>query len=339
VFHSSAGRRRGAVLARASALAVAALLVAGAVRANDSAAELDAGGLVLVRDADIALLSEDLRVGLDRIAVDYVFRNRAAQPKRVRVAFPLPAVDGATLSFSPLSLPFEDRANFVGFTVTVDGAEIRPDLEERAYLGEREVTEVLKRHRLPLNPLRRDELEKAVKALAPETRRALIADGLLPEADGPDGALWRLDAKFHWEQVFPPGRDLAVSHAYVPVKGFHLLDMREAGSREYRARYCLDEAGLRGVKRLSERMRTPDKLVYAAVVPYIVTTARNWAGRIGRFTLTVDKGRPETLVSFCRKGVTKTGPTTFRWEATDYAPDDDLRVLFLSADPAAVGIK
>lgn len=75
------------------------------------------------------------------------------------------------------------------------------------------------------------------------------------------------------------------------------------------------------------------------MVPYIVTTARNWAGRIGRFTLTIDKGRPDTLVSFCRSGVTKTGPTTFRWEARDYVPDEDLRVLFVSRDPEALGIK
>ena len=58
-----------------------------------------------------------------------------------------------------------------------------------------------------------------------------------------------------------------------------------------------------------------------------------------RFTLTVDKGSPAALVSFCRTGVRKTGPTTFVWEATDYAPDSDLRILIVSNDDGALGIR
>ncbi|CAO4170271.1 DUF4424 family protein [Methylorubrum extorquens] len=81
----------------------------------------------------------------------------------------------------------------------------------------------------------------------------------------------------------------------------------------------------------------PEGYTRAFEVPYIVTTARNWAGRIGRFTLTVDQGRADALVSFCRQGVRKTEPTTFVWEARDYVPDSDLRVLLVSNDPAFLG--
>ncbi|ABY30689.1 hypothetical protein Mext_2294 [Methylorubrum extorquens PA1] len=56
-----------------------------------------------------------------------------------------------------------------------------------------------------------------------------------------------------------------------------------------------------------------------------------------RFTLTVDKGRADALVSFCRQGVRKTGPTTFAWEARDYVSDSDLRVLLVSNAPAFLG--
>lgn len=42
--------------------------------------------------------------------------------------------------------------------------------------------------------------------------------------------------------------------------------------------------------------------VYGAVVPYIVTTAPNWAGTIGRFTLTIDKGQPETPSACAGRG-------------------------------------
>jgi hypothetical protein len=78
----------------------------GGALANDSAAELDAGGLVLVKDPDISLLEEDLRIGLDRIGVRYVFRNRSDAPRTVRVAFPLPPIDGDVLVSSAQNLPF-----------------------------------------------------------------------------------------------------------------------------------------------------------------------------------------------------------------------------------------
>ncbi|MET7242108.1 DUF4424 domain-containing protein [Methylobacterium sp. EM32] len=330
----------GAIRSILAACAVACALALSPARANDSAAALDAGGLVLVRDPDITLASEDLRIGLDRIAVDYVFRNGAATAKTLRIAFPLPAIDGAQLSTSALSLPFEDRANFVGFTVTVDGVPVTPQLEERAYLGQREVTDLLKRHGLPLNPLRRNDLEAAVKRLKPAAQQELVKAGLMSDPAEMPEFLWRSEAKFHWEQNFPPGRELRVSHTYVPVKGNHLLAADEAKTPAYRARYCLDDDGLAGVRRLIAASPMKDQgLTRAVEVPYIVTTARNWAGRIGRFTLTVDKGSPTALVSFCRKGVRKTGPTTFVWEAKDYVPDADLRILIVANDDALLGIR
>lgn len=333
----------GGVWAILAACAVALALCAPA-RANDSAAALDAGGLVLVRDPDITLASEDLRIGLDRITVDYVFRNKAAAPKTLRVAFPLPAIDGATLSSSALSLPFADRANFVGFTVTVDGAPVTPHLEERAYLGKREVTDLLTRHRVPLNPLRRENVDAALKRLPPAALGELAKAGLLAEPKADSEYLWRSEAKFHWEQTFPAGRDLRVSHAYTPVKGNHLLTAEEAATPAYRARYCLDDAGLAGIRRLiaaspSKAAGPGSAMTRAVEIPYIVTTARNWAGRIGRFTLTVDKGGPGALVSLCRTGLRKTGPTTFLWEAKDYVPDTDLMILIVSNDDALLGIR
>ncbi len=217
---------------------------------------------------------------------------------------------------------------------------VTPHLEERAYLGKSEVTGLLARHGLPLNPLRRRDVEAALKRLAPAVLRELETAGLIAEAKADSEALWRSEAKFHWEQTFPAGRELRVSHAYAPVKGNHLLAADEAATPAYRARYCLDDAGLAGVRRLIAASPMKEQgLTRAVEVPYIVTTARNWAGRIGRFTLTVDKGSPNALVSLCRQGVRKTGPTTFVWEAKDYVPDADLRILIVSNDDALLGIR
>jgi hypothetical protein len=66
-------------------------------------------------------------------------------------------------------------------------------------------------------------------------------------------------------------------------------------------------------------------------VRYILKTGRNWKGPIGKFKLTVDKGSPANLVSFCADGVKKTSPTTFTVEKTNWEPDRDLSVLVLQS--------
>ena len=55
-------------------------------------------------------------------------------------------------------------------------------------------------------------------------------------------------------------------------------------------------------------------------------------GPIEKFTLTIDKGDPKNLVSFCWDGaVKKVGPTTFKMEAKDWYPpwDHELEILIL----------
>ena len=64
-------------------------------------------------------------------------------------------------------------------------------------------------------------------------------------------------------------------------------------------------------------------------IGYILTTGANWSGPIGDFHLTIDKGAPENLVSFCGEGVVKTGPTRFEIRAKDFVPERDLAILFL----------
>lgn len=322
---------------RPAAALLAAGLLAAPAHANDSAAELDAGGLVLRREPGIALASEDLSIAPGRISVAYLFRNQLQEPRTVRVAFPLPPIDGRELSFSALALPHPESPNFVGFTVTVDGKPIAPELEERAFVGEREVTDLLRRHGLPLNPLRFDAINVAAKRIGAPEWAELVKAGLFPDADGMTEGLWRGEAKFHWLQTFPAGQEVRIAHSYAPVSGFHLLDLEEAAREGYRTTYCLDEAGLSGIRRLLARAPKDGGYLRAAVVPYIVTTARNWAAPVGRFTLTVDKGSPEAVASFCRTGIRKTGPTTFRWEARDYVPDQDLRVLIVQPGSGPAG--
>ena len=100
-----------------------------------------------------------------------------------------------------------------------------------------------------------------------------------------------------------------------------------------RERYCVDDAFMRAMKKRGAewRKRYPDQ-GYAfseQSFEYVLTTGANWAEPIGEFKLTVDKGAPENLVSFCGDDVRKTSPTTFEVRHEAFVPKRDLAVLIL----------
>jgi hypothetical protein len=222
-----------------AALVATTLVVAShAAFANDSTAQLGAGGLQLVRNDKIAIVSEDLYVSADAVRVAYRFRNKTDSTLRCIVAFPLPAIDAIVPEGTNFVLPDGGAANFVDFTVTVHGTPAMPILEERATALGVDRSDVLRAMGLPLNP---------------------IADGL-----------------------------------------YQTLDALPADT----------------IAELNRKVR----------VSYILTTANNWSGPIGKFRLVVDKGDSDAIVSFCGENVRKISPTEFEMTA-DYVPLRELDIL------------
>ncbi|UXN10286.1 DUF4424 domain-containing protein [Bartonella sp. HY328] len=74
--------------------------------ANDSSAGLTAGGLVLQKLEDIAMVSEELYISVDKIEVNYIFENRSNKDITTIVAFPMPPFD-----FNANGEPFGDQYN------------------------------------------------------------------------------------------------------------------------------------------------------------------------------------------------------------------------------------
>jgi hypothetical protein len=171
--------------------------------------------------------------------------------------------------------------------------------------------------------------------------------GLIEAFDEPneDGnrftPLWTVRETWHWEQVFPAGRDLVIEHSYQPGAGGTILtgltpDLRVGGygaeqAREYASRYCTDARFLAGVDRLWRQGR---RQISEAYVSYIVTTGAGWRSPIGEFRLVVDKGRPDNLISFCGEGVRRIGPTRFEMRRRNWRPSEDLHVLVLQPYPS-----
>jgi len=320
-------------------LAVAA--IGPAALANDSAAEMAAGGLVLKQSRDIDMVSEDLYVSAQEIRVRYVFRNRAPRDVRTIVAFPMPELDLAREEESDVSWPGD-------FRTRIDGHDVSMAVERRAVLNGVDHTALLAELGVTLSGHEdAAPMYRSVEALAAPAQNRLARLGLVriwnePGAGRHANPLWTVRETWHWEQVFPAGRDLVVEHRYRPGTGgtvstaLTIPEMRGSDyGREQIARYCIDQRFLRALDRLAAQM--PDEIVNIDEqwVSYILTTGANWRSPIADFRLVVDKGSPQNLVSFCGEGVRRISPTQFELRRRNWRPDRNLHVLILRPSGAA----
>ena len=323
-------------------LALTALvLLSGAAAANDSTGFQGTGGIELSVSEDIRMLSEDLRIGLDAIQVSYVFRNVTDHPVDTLVVFPLPDLDlSRGLTAPNWGFP-ADGSDFLGFTLWVDGRPVVAHLERRAFFQGREVTrELAEAGALDLAPWRPGGYDEQVKAIPAAALERLRRDGLIQPGEDENTPQWVLQTRYHWRQIFPPGVDVQVRHAYRPFVGNAIIgkatevDGRTVVGRRIgdetggeTDRYCLDARTRRALAAVESRTPADTMAYSAAEIEYILTTARNWRGPIGRFRLTLDKGEPDNILSLCWSGLKKVGPTTFESVIEDFVPDRDIRLL------------
>ena len=68
-------------------------------------------------------------------------------------------------------------------------------------------------------------------------------------------------------------------------------------------------------------------MLYALTTDYILVTGNNWKGPIGHFHLTLDKEKPDNVMSLCWDGeLKKTGATTFEATRENFAPAHDIHL-------------
>lgn len=310
--------------------------------ANDSMAELKTGGLIYVRTDAVAMERENLFISLDEIRVDYVFRNRTDQPVSSLVAFPMPEISGS--AYEELALPQETADNFLGFFVKVNGHPVTPQLEQRAVAYGIDITEELRQAGVSLVPswaATHEALSKlAAATIADWTKRGIIENDAYYEGDqlvDHPVATWTLRSSYWWHMEFPAGEAVRVSHTYRPSVGgtvgvsFLYDNARTPGFAEYEKSYCIDKGFEAAVKKRLAQSNSEMPALTESWISYVLTTARNWHGPIGRFELTIDKGATANLVSFCATGVKKIAPTQFQVVYEDFMPERDLQVLFLVA--------
>lgn len=329
-------KRAGAVAVVAGVLAMAGLAVA---HANDSTAELRAGGLHLIRSDVIDMVSEDLFVSTGEIRVTYVYRNTSRADVTTRVAFPLPDIRWE-FGEAPVDLPNPSSPNFVDFRTSVDGNDIPLDVEMRAVLDSGlDVTERVKAAGLPFHVTSFEAWDKAQTSLPLALANQLRDEGVIwLDLDPDTGEIaylrpaWTLKTTFHRMQTFPAGRDVVVEHVYKPVVGGSVgasyiyagVDERAA----IKADYCIDADFDAALDRM-KRSAGDDQMISERTLGYVLTTGANWARPIGSFRLTIEKDAPDQIITLCAEGLQKTGPVRFEMTRTDFTPQDDIRIMML----------
>ncbi|MBD1206704.1 MAG: DUF4424 domain-containing protein [Rhodobacteraceae bacterium] len=341
----------------ALAAALTTLLLATPVLANDGFGGIAATGLHFAQTDAIAMETEDLFISLDRIRVTYTFRNLTDQDVTGEVIFPLPPISLQALMTSDFNIPDGDRENLVNFTATVNGqpvpvtidriAVIEPPWDEARPLSAQydtpgtDVTAALRAADIPLTI----DIKSLTDALFTKTQaeRADLTDAGLAEFYDGDPAqgmpaevwpLWSIVLRHHWTQTFPAGQTVTIAHDYEnrPPGGIFYWQhpATDDWATDYATRYCIDDSTSRG---LAKRLAPSDGIGIVYNIAYVLRTANSWAGPIGDFRLTLDKGAPENIISLCADGVEKTGPTTFEIRKTDFTPDRDLEILIVAPPP------
>jgi hypothetical protein len=322
----------------------AALLAFGsmytAARA-DSTAELAVGGLVFTRSAEISLETEELTITPEQVNVRYVFLNQAQTPATMTVAFPMPDIDLSEAD--NYAIPTSDPVNFVDFQTKVDGKAVTFAINQRAFLGDKDISASIKRAGLPLLPI--GTQGNRIAELPKESRDRLINEGLLIPA-GTDAkgqqlhaGSWTVKTSVVRQQIFPAGKPVVVEHRYRTSMGVSFDTILRKGLRDnaameqevkrYRTGYCVPDDLLRGIDKIAGDAEENTAQLRERRINYVLKTGANWLGPVKDFKIVVDKGKPDRLVSFCLDNVKKISPTAFEIRMKDFTPDRDLKILLI----------
>lgn len=313
---------------------------------DDSAASIGAGGLVSRRETRVVMAKEILKISLSRVQVDYDFRNDTDQDVTTEVAFPIPSYTNG-----PDEWPAE-QASFSDFVLTVNNRPVKYKIEARAYLKGREVTSILIADKIDIATFGHFDWKKdsapEFSRLSKSEQDKLTKLGLF-DSDEPWGN-WAVRLQYHWTQTFPANSTVRIHHEYTPVQGFEMMSLgairkglhqpapadpslsAPAWDMKLLNSFCADTPFLRTLEKSMAPSRTDDSdYAHPHWVDFVLTSANTWRQPIEDFTLIIDRGDTNTLVSFCspkHTDVKRLGENEFEVHLTDFIPTSELRIGF-----------
>jgi hypothetical protein len=270
-------------------------------------------------DKEVLLISEK------QVKVDYVFTNHSAQTLTLPVAFPMPQERFGDM--------FYDR--ITQFRLWVNGQ--RQSTTQRMVVllnGKTDVTQQIYDLGWTLDDLRyylgQDE---PVLGWRPKRGKPLP---LAWRGEPPYDPKLTIHEYFTWQQTFPAGQSVAISHAYKPSLYTSVPYTARSTIETWQKLACLDAEARTAIHRLErhiDRRTDPDHTptILWSALSYILTTGNHWRGPIKDFTLILKKELPSDLISLCLDGkFTATDPLT-RHEQ-NFVPKANLDLLFVRRD-------
>lgn len=291
--------------------------------ANDAIGFSSTGGIVLGKTSDISMKKEVLNLSYKKISVDYEFVNESDKDLEETILFPLPSY---TANYGMSDQYYGEPYNFL---IQVNGNKVEYTTQIKAFDNNKEITSVLKKIGLteeqiayfPMN----SPFDVKVKPLTKNQFNQLLKLHLLDNSASDDGYVptWSVEASYIWKQKFPAKQTLKVHHEYVPFvaagPGVSYVD------KDIEKEFCMDKSFTKSIFNLQQKQ----DYIPVYQVSYILTSANTWKNGIEDFTLNINKGSSQELVSLCFPGdFKKISPTTLQVHLTNFKPNDDLLVFF-----------
>ncbi len=314
------------------------LLAASPLAADDGASSISVGGLVAAREPRITMAKEVLVISLNKVVVDYDFRNDTDAPVTTEIAFPIPAFDLNPDTADAAHAGFDD------FKLSINGQPYAFQTEIKAVVKGKDISSMLRADGVDIASFGHADGEvdsgesRDLKKLTPAQRQALVAAGAFTVDDKVLFAAWSVEKRYHWTQTFPARGTVHIRHEYSPVDGAQLvpMDLLAAGHKVTAdEKYAVDDVSSlcispAAVKAMAARRNS---MVGTQWVDFILTTANSWKRPIEDFTLIVERTDPKEVVSFCWDGpVTKLDANHFQAHMTNLVPTKELRVGWYSGD-------
>ena len=302
---------------RILACTLTALLFSTSVFANDSSFGDANGSITLKYQPHISMDKESLFISEAEIRVDYVFTNTSLQDLIVPIAFPMP----------PMFFGSADHSSIDNFTLKVNGKTQPTEHRLVAQLADKtDISAELKKLGWGVEEV----AYFAEYSKVPKGKPALPSQWL----DEEQQIAFTLSDYFVWEQTFPAGQSVSISHSYTPSLSTGIPDTANSIIDTYTELACLDESAKQGIRKRNLVVKQDGEDVEYGVewshLSYILVTANNWQGAIKDFKLTIKKSQPTDLISLCFDGeLKKTDPLTFEFQQKQFTPTQDLSILFI----------
>jgi len=249
--------------------------------ANDSPAvySVATGGLVLQKNEQIEMVSEELDISESKIKVTYQYLNTSDKDITTTVAFPMPAFDDSSQS----SDTYMNQRPLDSFQIVVEQHEVPTKMHREVLIDGVDVANKFRHIGLIDEQIFDIHCIGAVEYIEGSCYKNKEQFENTQKIYGSGSAKIRETA--YWDQLFPAGKKIEIGHEYTPLAGFEFSISKKDASK-----MCLDKGTENAFHKLARAaLKQNESLTVFTTnhydVAYILGTGRNWKGPIKNFKL------------------------------------------------------